>query len=420
LRQWLGFIVLLSIIGLGLYWYFTGLGKEFNVSLSAVKGSVEYRESAGDDWKPIEALPLKLTPSFEVRTMNDSEAELSLEANGIIRMGNFTRLVLTANRGKIAWVQTDGNCHYQIKKNSDRKEFRVAISDGEISATGTAFEIKNQDKDTTVMALDGAIKADYKDRSSQEAKAGEKIVINPVGKRVVEITEEDLKENWTYANIEKDLQNGYSLTESVIAKSGISSTASASQDNESADQTKNEAVIATGEEKTEMKINLEVKNSQKGALLDWTDGGENWDSWKIIKGEQPNLSYPSDSYRTLSKETKSYLWEISGEKKTYYFRICSYNNENGCVAWSETKSVEAGGETAGAERESASADDANSSSSASNASSGSGSSSAQTGVSSGKTTRGKCENSGGHWYSANGNCQCPKGEVFSGGACKKK
>ncbi|MBM3256578.1 MAG: FecR domain-containing protein, partial [Candidatus Moranbacteria bacterium] len=192
LKQWIGFIVLLSIVGVVLYWYFSHRGKKFDVSLSATKGSVEYRENEKGEWEPIGVLPLKLQPSSEVRTLNDSGAEISLDANGIIRMGSFSRLVLTDNQGKVAWVQTDGDSHYQVAKNDDRKEYKVALSDGEILAEGTAFEIKSNNDDTTILVLDGTVRALYKDRSSQEAKAGEKIIVNPVGKRVLEMSEEDL------------------------------------------------------------------------------------------------------------------------------------------------------------------------------------------------------------------------------------
>jgi len=142
LKRWLVYLILLALVGLGIYWYLKFKGKEFDVRLIATKGTVEFRQNEQDSWKPAESLPLEIKSSTEVRTVNDSAAEIEMPNNGKIRLSSFARIVLTKNQGRVNWVQTDGNIHYQVLPNPDRKEYKVAISEGEIIASGTAFEIK--------------------------------------------------------------------------------------------------------------------------------------------------------------------------------------------------------------------------------------------------------------------------------------
>jgi len=438
IERWILYLVVLGIVGVSLYWFVVGRGKDFGVSLASKKGTVEYRENESDGWKTVDNLPLKLKASAEIRTLADSEASFSIEDGSKAKIGSYSHIVLSSNQGIIDWVQTDGDSHHQVAKNAERKSYKVSIGDGELEATGTAFEVKIRDADTTVLVLKDQLKATYKDKSTAEAKAGEKIVINPMGKKVREIEDQDLKDNWTFSNLEEDQKNNLLVDESVLAKAGLSKTAPQSQatgdsqqqttsgnQEEKADsggsQTQSGSTETTnngngGEQKTgQPKISLQVKQNPNGILLSWTSNQGEWDSWKVLKGTGQDLTYPNDSYRTVSKDANSYLWEISGDGSTYYFRVCAWATNGECISYSNSESLTLSGSTPTPTAETTTNKNVNSASSSQDQSSGGP-------KKSGTTTRKKCEGSGGHWTEATNNCNCPTGEVFVEGLgrCKKK
>jgi|GEM_PF-1587238 len=437
IKKWILYLVILGIAGVFLYWFIVGRGREFKVNLSAKKGTVEYRENEKADWKTVESLPLKIGASSEIRTLSDSEASLSVEDGSIVRLGSFSRIVLSDNQGEVNWIQTDGDSHHQVAKNAERKSYKVSISDGEFESLGTAFELKIKDTDTTVLVLKDQLKALYKDKSTAEAKAGQKIVINPVGKSVKDIEREDVIENWTLANLKEDQKNNLPIDNAIFAKADLATDSKSSvdvgeteaKDTESnskeeppkigtLDNSSNNNIAADQNSNTEPpKVSLEAKSSANGALLNWNGSGDGWDSWKILKGTGKDLNYPNDSYRTVSKETKSYLWEISGESNTYYFRICAFSADKGCVVYSDAVSLTINGSDNVSNNTNVNAGSNETVASDDNPQNQNSSDSAKSGV----TTRKKCEGSGGHWSQSSKVCKCPPNEIFvaSVGRCKK-
>jgi len=199
-ERWFLYLVVLGIAGVSLYWFTVGKGKEFEVSLTAKRGTVEYREKEGVDWKTVENIPLKINPSSEIRTMADSEASFSIADGSKVKLGSFSRIVLSKNQGEVDWVQTDGDSHHQTARNPERKSYKVSISDGDFEAIGTAFEVKIRDTETIALVFKDQLKIFYKDKNTAEARAGEKIVIDALGRKVKEIEDQDLKDSWTLSN----------------------------------------------------------------------------------------------------------------------------------------------------------------------------------------------------------------------------
>ncbi len=352
LKRWLFFLILLGIAGASLYWFFKRQGDDFLVTLTATKGSVEFRKNEKENWTTVDSLPLTLEKSSEIRTLNDSGAEIQMKDNGIIRLDNFTHLVLTSNQGEIDWVQTDGNTHHQLLPNSQRKNYKLALSEGEISAFGTAFEVKNRDSDTTVLELEGTIKINFKDKTVQEVKEGEKITLNPVGRKISELTEDDLKETWTFQNLEKDQKDNLKLADNIIQKAGI--VTSFTNENENITDSSNN--LNSNENQTVFNSqDDQTANSNSNQSLEIKEKTE------IVANTNANSSDKADQTNTNDNNTN----------KT---QTPSSSND----------------------------------------------SSTTTSASSGVTTRGQCENSGGHWYSANKTCKCPPSNYFANGKCNKK
>jgi len=433
LEKWILYLVILAIAGISLYWFILGRGKTFEVNLSSIKGTVQYRANEKDGWNTVTSVPMKIAVSTEIRTLADSEAAIASNDGSKVTLGSYSRIVLAGNVGEINWVQTDGSSHHQTAKNNDRKSYKVAISDGVVESMGTAFEVKIKETDTSVLVLNDQVKITYKDKSAAEAKAGQEIMINPVGKKVQDIDEQELKEDWTLSQIKNDQKNLLAIDSGVLAKAGLSEEAAASENNgtggdggQSANSTaateensNSNTSISTEPAQSQGKsdISLDLKQSDNGILLSWSGAPGDFESWKVLKGGSADVAYPNDSYRTLAKENNSYLWEINGDGNNYFFRVCAYKNDGGCVAYSNAPSISP---SAGS---SASSDTAVSSaeSTASTASSTQTSSSSSDN-SSGTTSRKLCENSGGHWTKASLACKCPKGEVFVASVkrCKKK
>jgi len=220
-KKWLFYLIFIGIAGTLIYWLTVSGGKEFEIKLISKKGNVEYRENDKDGWKEIPSVPFLISPSFEVRTSENAEAALSIADGGEVRMGDFARLVLISNQGKIGFVQTDGSCHYQVAKNSARKEYKVSFGDGDVYAEGTAFELKIKENETDIFALESNLRLAYKDKSTAMLKVTEKLIITPVGKITKAIEEVDLKEAFTLQNLKQDQEKKLVIDKSLLDKAGV-------------------------------------------------------------------------------------------------------------------------------------------------------------------------------------------------------
>jgi hypothetical protein len=437
LEKWIIYLVILAIAGVSLYWFIVGKGKTFDVSLNSIKGIVEYRANEKEGWNTVNSVPMKIPVSTEIRTLVDSEAAISASDGSKMTLGSYSRIVLAGNVGEVSWVQTDGSTHHQTAKNNDRKGYKVAISDGVVEAQGTAFEVKIKDSDTAVLVLNDQVKITYKDKSTEQAKAGQEIMINPVGKKVQDIGDQELKEDWTLNQIKNDQKNLLAIDDSVLAKAGLSTENSVSgNDNSSSGENSQEASEPSSNDDSNNNantsitteavqnqgnsdINLGVKQNDKGVLLSWSGAPSGFESWKVLKGNSADVVYPNDAYRTLPKENNSYLWEITGDGNPYYFRLCAFKNDGGCVAYSNAPSINPSA-TGASSIETTTQD--NATENTNTATSTSTTTSTANNDNSGVTSRKLCENSGGHWTKASRACKCPKGEVFVSSVkrCKKK
>ncbi len=342
--RWFLYLIILAAGGFGLSFYFSSLGDQYSAEVISGNGGIEYREDSNADWREIEKFPLETKLSFEIRTLADGKAKIKSSEESQITMGGFARLVLLKNQGEISWAQTDGEVRYLIAENDKRKSYKVILSDGELEVLGTDFVVKVEEKDTTVYVFKGKVKTVYKDKSSQEAGENEKIIINPLEKKVIAFDEKDFsssireEDGAPTENPDKSISESISNNNQNVSESQLNGNLNENSSN-TTEPTKNESILV-GEDKNQ-------------------NNNQNSTNSNINSSPSITSSAVKESTETTSTQT---------EKTT---------------------------------------------------TSSSSSSTAKT-ANSGKTTRSKCEDSGGHWNKDSGLCKCPPGENFTGGKCKRQ
>ncbi len=334
--RWFLYLILIGIAGFGLSFYFSSLGEDYKVRITSKEGVVEYRLDEKESWQEPEKIPLEGNNSFEARTLADGRADIEISEGSKIKMGNFSHLVLLDNQGKITWAQTDGEVHYEVSKNEKRKSYKIVLGDGEIEVLGTNFSIKVDQTDTTVYVFSGKVKATYKDKSVQEAKENEKIIINPLEKKVVAFEEKDFASSWITNDAGKvepslPIENSNVVEESSPTSDNTNNNTNSPASTTNANQNTNstESISVSGEKNSN--VNQNSNSITSSAVKSETE-------------EKPKTATSSPTTTTTTTKTAN----------------------------------------------------------------------------SGKTTRSKCEDSGGHWTKDSGLCKCPPGENFTGGKCKRQ
>lgn len=332
--RWFLYLIILAAGGFGISFYFSSLGEKYSVKLLSKEGGIEYRENNSSDWREVEKLPLESNVSYEIRTLADGKAKLNSSDGSELNMGNFARLVLLKNQGELSWAQTDGEVRYLVEKNEKRKSFNIILSDGEVEVLGTDFVVKVEEKDTTVYVYKGRIKLVYKDKSAQEAGENEKIIINPLEKKVVAFEEKDFS-----SNLREETALPPEIKENLVPVSNDNQPAADNSNvnsgNTNTNAAKDESISISEEKKTNSNTNNGNTNSQESSITS-----------------------------SATKEESSTPQEVK-----------TSTSAQASVAAKKTGS--------------------------------------------GKTTRSKCEDSGGHWTKEGSLCKCPPGENFTGGKCKR-
>lgn len=253
--RWFLYLIILAAGGFGLSFYFSSLGEDYSLKILNKEGGFEYRESSGNEWREVEKFPLEPKISYEMRTLADGKARIESSDGSKITMGNFARLVLLKNQGEISWAQTDGTVRYLVEKNDKRKAYTIILSDGELVVLGTDFVVKVEEKDTTIYVYGGRVKAIYKDQSSQEAGENEKIILNPLEKKVVAFEEQDFS-----SPLRNDSNPGPEIKESLVPIESNNSeqttetenvTPNVENKNENVNNSNKNESISVGEEKNQ-------------------------------------------------------------------------------------------------------------------------------------------------------------------------
>jgi len=388
--KWFLVLVVLGIAGTLIYWLFAKNKEGFEISLISKEGIIEYRMNESEGWKELTETPFILKEDSEVRTLEESSALISFADGSEVRMDSFTRIVLIENGKTIQWVQTDGNTHHQlIAGEKEYKEYIVSFSEGEVKTIGTAFQVRIGDTETEVLALKNNLEIEYKDETIEEIMEGTMLTVSPVGKRSKELEEGDLRDEWTLNNLRRDLEKGFQLDSRILQKAGISGeeqvqeqTQEESKEEEKEENKEEEKEEEKEEDKSETSNNLtiEAKRETTGVTASWK-GAETSGEWKLVRGTTDTPVYPEDYYRSINRANNSYTWEIDADDKTWYFRVCIYEDGK-CTSYSNAASVKIDKST------------------------------------SEKVYKEECEDSGGDW--SGGECDCPEDEKLSGKRCIEK
>jgi hypothetical protein len=103
-----------------------------------------------------------------------------------------------------------------------------------------------------------------------------------------------------------------------------------------------EVVEVTPAPKAEQAASIKLSGSASATdiLLNWTTTGISGGGIKLVKGSEPNPSYPGNDYQYFETlGTKNYIWNIA-DGKTWHFRVCHYV-DSACKTYSNDVSITA-------------------------------------------------------------------------------
>jgi hypothetical protein len=350
----------------------------------------------GNDWKKVEK-EVKLKKMDEVKTMENSRAIVNFEDGSVLRLDEFSRVILSEESGNILVIQTDGGSYHRVSKNDDKKYFvEFTGIDGvpktKIEALGTAFWVKKTGTEISVGVLGGKVKYTKEEKNTSfELEEGQEVLSGTDKEDKREVSIEDLTAEFISWNIDQDQKKNLALgafvglklaQKETQEKSQEESRPQASEENKPEEEKKDDP--ATTENGTQTGIILTGTAGDNGVTLNWElKDTEAKDGLKIVKGLEANPEYPGSYYRSVrSESSKSYLWDVT-DGKTHHFRICAYDGTSGCKAYSNDFMIEA--------KKVASEKDAES-----------------------------CKDSGGTWSETDKKCTCPSDQELNLGRCQKK
>ncbi len=377
--------ILGGIAAIALIYFIGGFLKTAGVSAQLVfqEGEVFVKKYSGEEWEKAET-DTRLTKLDEVKTMEGSRAIISFENGDIVRMDEYSRIILSEEKGGTLIVQTDGATYHRIVK-SEEKKYQVEFTGIEgaaktrIESMGTAFWVKKTGTELSIGVLEGKIRyLDEEKETSLEVEESQKISVAENKEEKKEIDMDDLKNDFIAWNIEQDKKKEMALGAYINLKLAESSS------EEEQKQTEDSESEESQEESSEGSINLNGKATASGVELKWElKNVEASEGFKVVKGAQMNPEYPGSYYRSVRSDgANAYTWDTT-DGETYHFRVCIYDGSSGCQLYSNDLEVET--------------------------------------VKVESTEKEKdCEDSGGTWDSEEEKCDCPSSKELKDGKCQEK
>lgn len=374
--------------------YFAGnLMKTSGVSAKLVfqEGEVQVKSGPDSEWKKVET-DSKLKKLDEIKTMEGAKAIISMNDGSIIRLDEYSRVILTGESGNIDIIQTDGGSYHRVAKN-DKRKYEVEFTGIEgakktkIESVGTGFWVKKIGTEVSVGVLESSIVYKKEGESDISVDEGQKVEVENSQATKKDIDSDDLDDGFISWNLEQDKKKGLSVSNFVNIKLAQKSQENGNVGNEtenSGAENENSAENSESSAGGESKLVLTAEAVKEGVKLTWQlEGGSAPDGFKIVKGNSADPAYPGSYYRSLkSNETRSYLWDTA-DGKTYHFRVCIYDGSSGCKVYSNDVSVE----TMKKDKDQLKKD---------------------------------CESSKGTWDTAADKCNCPENNELQNGVCVVK
>ena len=371
--------------------------------VSMVSGVLELK-SPDSDWVEITE-NYQITAGDQLRTKDDAKAIVELPDKSLIRLSTNTEvLFVELGLADIVVEQIRGIAAHRVNDKSPAI-YRVKNGETELTALGTAFNVKVEGHVTYLTVTENRVKvkvyANDEIESMRTIQEGIQATINPTldTDKIIkseEVSASDLLDNNWYAwNLEQDEdkkfytglfaaatklvitepeKSSFTTDKEAVMIKGVTDPAAdifiegnevknnggnfelnyklSAGDNEititvKKDKNLNKKILnvkSTLEE--EKSITLEGEVTDSTANLSWeAEGLGDIESFKTLMGKTKGvLTYPTDDYDTLGKDVSKDIWKDL-EDGEYFFRVCAYIEEDGCVAYSNQINLAVGGET---------------------------------------------------------------------------
>lgn len=290
-------------------------------SLALIEGTVEYSND-GENWSAAEQ-GSSLANLDYVRTGENGRAIVLFDNGSVARLNNDTTLYLSSlEASDLQITLVDGEIYNRVVE-SDAQTYTVVTANERFTALGTAYNTSTNGEKDVLDVYQSSVKVVSSD---SEVTEGNKYSTD---KKEVEAIDLDKLKDDEFAQWNKDKD---SEIDEFKDKLGVfDKKVEEKEEEETPSDPSNPAGISLRGEKT-----------SKGVKLSWTVTGLNTkQGFKVVKDTSDSTpSYGENSAVYVSDPaTRSFEWKID-TGKTYYFRVCIYN-EGTCANYSNAVQVAA-------------------------------------------------------------------------------
>lgn len=365
------------------------------------EGSLELK-SGDNDWVEITD-NYQIVNGDRIRTAADSKAIIELPDKSLIRVAPNSQVLFSElGLADIVIEQEQGMAFHRVNDQSPTI-YRVKNGTIEMTALGTAFNVKVEQDIAYLTVTESRVKVKiYQDEEIQSMRTieeGIQATVNPsldIDKIIKsdEISTSDLLSvDWYAWNLEQDQKNNFytgifeeatklvitspeqstfTTDEDAVLIKGVTDPEAeifidgnelknndgnfemnyklGSGDNEitivvKKDKNLNKKILNIKSTAAEKSITLDGKVDGQDAELSWTSEGLNeFKEFKVLLGKTKGvLTYPTSSMHVVGKDNKKDSWP-GLEDGEYFFRICAYSEEDGCLAYSNQLNLTIGTE----------------------------------------------------------------------------
>lgn len=178
--------------------------------LSYAKGTVE-KKTGDNSWTKLQQEDA-VKENDEVRTLTGAWATFETENGSIIRLDESTRIAFEKlNTGEITLNQHEGSSYNRVKEGT---KYLVIADNAKFEAIGTAFTVKNNDKNAESLIIQSKVKITCTDEE-KEAEEGKKAIIDFEKDKdkinIGEIVKEELETPFLKWNRQEDEKGKFAL-----------------------------------------------------------------------------------------------------------------------------------------------------------------------------------------------------------------
>ncbi len=301
-------------------------------------GTLEYRQSDESGWQAL-AENAALAPGMRIRTGTASRATLDLDDDSVVRLDEATEIsIIEVTRSNVRLGEASGTVYYRVTGNPNRT-FVVKTVEGSLTALGTAFAVERDatKKLLNLHVIENKVLVELqngKNKLQKEVGQGMSLAFDPSKPPTegVTLAPLDVKtlmvKNFYDWSLREDAKKGNLLD--LVAKD--EPTGDGAVKAKPAERPVKIAAPAT----TDGTLKLSGTVSEITATLNWeTNGADASRGWKLVKSTEPNPVYPGNDSQYISEpNARSFVWGSLPAATTVHFRVCVYNGDGACLAYS--------------------------------------------------------------------------------------